>query len=252
MFGDADLVYQVGPDQLKESIVLASAPADPTYRFSLKLAGVKAVPQQPDGSIVFSPQGGVGRPLFTMPRLFMTDARDDAASPYGKAFSDKVTQTVTQRGANIDITVSADAGWLNSADRQFPVVIDPTIAIEPAPEQAQDAMVDSGAPTTNCGGITGLYAGTTASAKRRSLLKFDLSSVPPGTPIDAAQLKLYFDQSFQTNANAVQLEVRQAALPWTESTVNWNSPVNGALGTLGYNMACVDDSYTSKTSMVGA
>ncbi|TCM48856.1 DNRLRE domain-containing protein [Kribbella sp. VKM Ac-2568] len=251
VFGDADLVYQVGPDQLKESIVLASAPADPTYRFSLKLAGVKAA-QQPDGSIVFSPQSGVGRPLFTMPRPFMTDARDDAASPYGKAFSDKVTQTVTQRGANIDITVRADAGWLNSADRQFPVVIDPTIAVEPAPDQAQDAMVDSGAPTTNYGGITGLYAGTTASAKRRSLLKFDISSVPPGTTVDSAQLKLYFDQSFETNANAVQLEARLGASAWTESTVNWNSTVNTTLGSLSYNMAYVDDSHTTKTSMVGA
>ena len=38
VFGDADLVYQVGADQLKESIVLPSAPADPTYRFAMKLA----------------------------------------------------------------------------------------------------------------------------------------------------------------------------------------------------------------------
>jgi RHS repeat-associated protein len=251
VFGDADLVYQVGPDQLKESIVLASAPADPTYHFTLKLAGVKAE-QQPDGSIAFYRQSGIGRPLFTMPRPFMTDARDDAASPYGKAFSDQVTQTITQRGANIDIAVRADAAWLKSADRQYPVVIDPTIAVEPAPDQAQDAMVDSGAPTTNYGGITGLYAGTTASAKRRSLLKFDISSLPAGTQVDSAQLKLYFDQSFETNANAVQLEARLGASAWTESTVNWNSTVNTTLGSLGYNMSYVDDSYTSKTSMVGA
>jgi hypothetical protein len=159
-----------------------------------------------------------------MPRPFMTDARDDASSPYGKAFSD--IQAVTQRGANIDITVRAEAGWLKSADRVYPVVIDPTIALEPAPDQAQDAMIDSGAPATNYGGITGLYVGTAAAAKRRSLLKFDLSSVPAGTKIDAIQLKLYFDQSFEANANTVQLEAQQATSAWTESTVNWNSPVN--------------------------
>ncbi|MFI6833788.1 DNRLRE domain-containing protein [Kribbella sp. NPDC050241] len=251
VFGDADLVYQVGPDQLKESIVLESAPADPTYHFTLKLSGVKAE-QQPDGSIAFYRQSGIGGPLFTMPRPFMTDARDDASSPYGKGYSDQVTQTVTQHGANIDITVRADAAWLNSSERQYPVVIDPTIAIEPAPDQAQDAMVDSGLPTTNYGGITGLYAGTTATAKRRSLLKFDLSSVPAGTKIDAAQLKLYFDQSFQTNANAVKLEARQVDASWSESTVNWNSSVNATLGGLGYNLAYVDDSYTDSISMAGA
>ena len=164
VFGDADVVYQVGPDQLKESIVLESAPADPTYAFSLKLAGVKAE-QQPDGSIAFYRQSGIGQPLFVMPRPFMVDARDDAASPYGKVYSDKVTQTVSQRGANIDITVRADAAWLRSADRQYPVVIDPTIALEPTPTDAQDAMIDSSAPTTNYGGIIGLYAGTTVGGE---------------------------------------------------------------------------------------
>jgi hypothetical protein len=167
--------------------------------------GVKAQ-QQGDGSIAFFRQSGTGGPLFTMPRPFMTDARDDASSPYGKAFSD--IQAVTQRGANIDITVRAEAGWLKSADRVYPVVI------------------DSGAPATNYGGITGLYVGPAAAAKRGSLLKFDLSSVPAGTKIDAIQLKLYFDQSFETNANTVQLEAQQATSAWTESTVNWNSPVN--------------------------
>ncbi|MEU4392046.1 hypothetical protein [Kribbella sp. NPDC023855] len=61
MFGDADLVYQVGPDQLKESIALESAPAGPTYRFSLKPTGVKAV-EQSDGSIAFHPASGFPRP----------------------------------------------------------------------------------------------------------------------------------------------------------------------------------------------
>ena len=48
------------------------------------------------------------------------------------------------------------------------------------------------------------------------------------------------------------LEARLGASAWTESTVNWNSTVNTTLGSLSYNTSYVDDSYTSKTSMVGA
>lgn len=62
VFGDADLVYQVGTDSLKEGIVLETAPADPTYAFSLKLAGVVAKPQ-PDGSIAFFGRNETGRPV---------------------------------------------------------------------------------------------------------------------------------------------------------------------------------------------
>jgi hypothetical protein len=76
--------------------------------------------------------------------------------------------------------------------------------------------------------------------------------VPAGTKIHAAQLKLYFDQSSETNTNTVQSEAHQATSAWTEWTVNWNSPVNTTLGSLGYNMSYIDDSYTGSTSMVGA
>jgi len=44
-----------------------------------------------------------------------TDATDDASWPYGKAFSDRVTQdAVCHHGSLVQITVHADPTWLSA------------------------------------------------------------------------------------------------------------------------------------------
>jgi len=146
----ADLVWRVTPQGVKEQIVLAHPPpAEAAWRFSLKLGGVVAR-AQPDGSIgLFASQGG-DVPLFVMPKPFMTDAADDPASPYGKAWSDKVTQTVSQQGDQVQVTVRADPAWLHAAGRRWPVVVDPTIKIQPIDWwQSLDVELRSDLPTSN-------------------------------------------------------------------------------------------------------
>jgi hypothetical protein len=191
---DADVVYRVTPEELKEEIVLARAPKDPTFTFSVDLGGLQAR-QLPDGSVAFLRPSGEGEPLYVMPRPFMADATASAATPPGTAFSEKVSQTVSQAGSQLTVTLRADAGWLADPGRRYPVVIDPTIKIEPTPTQSQDVRIYSGSPTTNFDGSWPLSVGTTSSAVYRSLVSFPLTGVPAGTVLDSAQLKLYYDQT---------------------------------------------------------
>jgi RHS repeat-associated protein len=232
--GDADVRYRVAAEGLKEEIVLERPPtaADPSYTFSLRLAGVDATASM-DGSIRFfrSGAGGGEGPLFVIPKPFMTDASPDLMSPYGKVWSDQVTQTVTQRGSRIELTVSPDQAWLTSPDRQYPVVIDPTIIVEPTPTTGQDAMIRSTTSTTrttNYGTSWQLGVGTDATGAARSLLKFDVSWIPPGTLIDAADLKVWYDQGYFTNANSVSLQAHRITTSWSESTVTWSNFTGGS------------------------
>jgi RHS repeat-associated protein len=232
--GSADLVYRVTADALKEEIVLEHPPsvADPSYVFVLRLGGVDAR-SRGDGSIAFFRKGaGVGEPaLFVIPKPFMTDARQDLTSPYGLAWSDKVTQTVTQRGSHIEVSVRPDSAWLTSQDRQYPVTVDPTITVEPTPTTGQDAMIKSTTSmtkTTNYGTSWQLGVGTDATGAARSLLKFDVSWIPAGTLIDAADLKVWYDQGYYTNANSVSLEAHRITASWSESTVTWSNFTGGS------------------------
>ncbi|WP_158887113.1 DNRLRE domain-containing protein [Amycolatopsis anabasis] len=247
--GDADVAYEVTPQALKEKIVLDKAPATAAFTFSLRMAGVEAK-QQVDGSIAFYRQGGEGPALFFMPKPFMYDSRDSATSPYGKAYSDKVTQTLKQEGDRFVIVVTADDEWLRAGDRKFPVVIDPTIKIQPTPTQSQDVMINSDAPGTNYDGNWRLSVGATTSSVARSLLKFDLAGIPAGTRLDSAQLQTYYDQDHTTGANDVAIEARRVTAPWTENTATWNS-INAAFGEVGQNAEQVDNGDTGKTAVNG-
>ncbi|MFD9961637.1 DNRLRE domain-containing protein [Amycolatopsis sp. NPDC058986] len=234
----AELRYQVTADSLKEKIVLAAPPKDGTYRFTLRAQGVVAQPR-PDGSIAFfasAPGLADGPPLYVMPRPFMTDSADDAKSPHGKSWSDKVSQTVEQHGETITVVVRADREWLAAPQRKYPVVIDPTIRVEPTSNSGQDSQIWSDSPDRNDGADYQLSVGTDDTGIARSLVKFDMSVVPAGTSLTSAKLRMYYDNELYTGANDVTMEARRITSPWAQNTVTWNN-ANAAFAEAGLSTA---------------
>jgi len=167
----ADLEYGVGPGRVKENITLAKRPEGP-LKFTFTLDPDGLVPRaRRDGSVAL--YGTLPHtPVMVIPAPFMTDARKADQSVFGKTYSTKVTQKLTRDGKSWKLTVTPDAKWLASKDRQYPVVIDPTITIAPSPSASQDAMVLQEAPTTNYNTSWKLSVGRTATGTARSLIKF--------------------------------------------------------------------------------
>ncbi|GAA2418578.1 hypothetical protein GCM10010404_91470 [Nonomuraea africana] len=219
-----DLVYTVTPSGVKEYLVLSKPPASGTaYSFTVKTGGVSAQ-QNADGSIAFN--GDDGTPAFTVPKPFMIDSEVDAASPYGKRYSDAVTQAVTQQGSEATITLTPDAAWLAAPERKWPVVIDPTINLPDWANPTQDTYVDAGAATGNFVSSWMLPVGKSASGVKRSLMYFnppDADVLPIGTRIDQAQLQMYFDQSLG-DAAPVTIEAREITSDWVTNigSTTWN------------------------------
>lgn len=251
LWAGADLVYDITPSGVKESIVLATAPAVPSFDFTLRTAGL-TTRTQPDGSVGFFATGkdATGRAVFTFPKPFMIDARRDAASPHGHAYSDKVGLSSTGSDATGTISLTPDQAWLAAKDRRYPVVLDPTIAVQPDVATAKDAMIVSYGATSNYEGDPRLGVGVDQWGRVRSLLAFDLTGiVPAGTPVDAADLSLYWDNNVlgSTSATPVALEARAVTQAWAPSTVTWNS-INAAAGDLAgtatYNSGATN-SWTS-------
>ena len=252
------LSYQVTPQSLKERITLASAAAASSLASAVFLvrAGGGLVPyQRPDGAIVLSRDGTGGAPVLVLPAPFMTDARPDRSSPYGMAWSPKVSQHASWDAAAglMRLTVTADAGWLGQAARRFPVVIDPTIAIAPDPAAAQNTMIisDSGASSSNFSSSWRLSVGTDAGGAVRSLLSFPLTGVPPGTQLDGADLELYYDQVFGPGTAKETIEAHQATAPWSASTATWDT-ASSNVGQLGSNQVTVTSSDPAYAAASGA
>ena len=245
----ADVTYEVTSGALKEGVVLAAKPASATFTFTLDLSGVTAK-LLPDGTIGFFAGEEDLSPLLVMPKPVMFDSKRDPRSPFGFSASTNVKQRLEGSGDRLKLVLTADQGWLGDPARAYPVTLDPTIKIQPTPTQSQDAMVVSDSPGTNFDGNWRLSVGTTASAKARSLIKFDLSTIPAGSRIDTANLQMFFSQDHTSSDFNVPLEARRVTQAWTESGVTWNN-INAAMGEVAGNVVTVDDTDTAQVAING-
>ncbi|MFE4415428.1 DNRLRE domain-containing protein [Streptomyces sp. NPDC056821] len=235
----ADLAYEVGPGRVKENITLAKRPDGPlTFTFTLDAGGLTPKARK-DGSIALFGELP-NTPVMVIPAAFMTDARKDASSPYGYSYSPKVSQRLVRDGKGWKITVTPDAGWLAAKERQYPVVIDPTITIAPSPSASQDTMVLQEAPTTNFNTSWKLAVGKTAPGVARSLIRFPLDEIPARTKIDSARLEMYYDQTHTTGGNDVTIEAHRATGQWDAAGATWEK-TSALVGELSGTSVELDD-----------
>jgi RHS repeat-associated protein len=246
------LSYTVTPQSLVERISLASpvaAKSLASLRFTVQAGGGLTAQPRQNGSVTLS-RGAM--PVLTLPAPFMTDAREDASSPYGFAWSPKVAQHVTRdaKTGTLTLAVTPSAAWLGAAARKYPVVIDPTITVSPTPADAQNTMIESDTATTNYGTSSWrLSVGTTAAAVVRSLLSFPLGAGPTDSPLTSASLRLYYDQTFGPGTSNQTVRVDQATSAWSASTATWSN-ASGDDGTAGPSLTVnpntdnIWDSYT--------
>ncbi|MFV5997498.1 DNRLRE domain-containing protein [Streptomyces sp. NPDC056231] len=248
----ADLSYEVGPGRVKENIVLAERPAGAVqFTFTLDTGGLTPKGGK-DGSVAFYGEGP--HPVLQIPAAFMTDAKKDATSGYGVGYSNKVSQKLVRDGKGWKLVVTPDAKWLAAKERQYPVVIDPTIEVAPTPTESQDTMVLSSAPATNFNGSWRMSAGLdSAGAAARSLVRFGLSGVPANTTLEDARLQLYYDQT-HTGVSAgapVELGAYRATGAWDEAGATWDK-TSALVGELSGSTTLVDDGDEGTTAAVGA
>src|SRR4029078_5981132 len=83
---------------------------------------------------------------------------------------------------------------------------------------SKDATMYADAPDNSAGGAPGFYVGGNgAGSARRSLLAFDVAtSVPAGSTITSAELKLHVGR--QSTPNALSVSLRRLTADWGEGT----------------------------------
>ncbi len=186
-----DLEYEVLPDGVKETLVLADADAPTRYTFRLEGAGRADLKSEelPDGSVAVQAAGIPGT-VFLLAAPYAVDAAaDNQLTPLDEP---NATLDVTERAGDLLIALQLDAAWLRDDARRFPVRLDPTITIQPSVE---DASFTSPATCGNCAAFQGdrLYIGGSDDQIWRAALKFDLGAIPAGVTTTDADLQLLYD-----------------------------------------------------------
>lgn len=118
---DTDYEYSVEGSGVKENIVVRKPAATYRYPFTLRCDNVTVQFDERAKRIAFI-SNETGDEVFFIPAPFMTDANGITSTAVNFEVKPSDNGTVL-------LTVTADADWLNSAKRAFPVAIDPQIRL---------------------------------------------------------------------------------------------------------------------------
>ncbi len=216
----ADLRYTLSSKGLKEDIILKDYRGSSAFSFIITTNGEIVCE---DGAYALYYEGAK---KMTFPKPYMTDAKG--------AYSDDVTLAFEKSDDGYIATLKADEAWLESAERAYPIEIDPSKTID-MESGGKMTYVFSGSPASNYGSSQYAYAGWTSAGRYRTYMEFDISSMEPGYYI-VSSLVLLFENSYSGSVN-LDFLVQRITTAWNESTVNYNSGITTTTTDQRYTLA---------------
>ena len=197
--------YFADGDSVKEALVLESSDAARVFRFRVQASEGLTAHENSEGEVEF--RDSEDRVAFAFAAPFMTDSSSTTAGGNGR-----VAMDIARDGNGWTLTLDPDREWLQGADREFPVTIDPTVLTG----AAQDCHIRSGsrADENFCArdGIDVGYDSPT-TWKHRGLLKWDVTSaIPQDRLVTSARIGLFqFERYSSTSVDVAVHEVTRGA-----------------------------------------
>lgn len=110
--------------------------------------------------------------------------------------------------------------YLASADRMYPVVIDPQIVLQPD-GAGKDAMLWSAGQANQNWGNWGWHSTWQVGDATAGIIEFDLSAIPADQSITAATFTLHVQQALNNSSPSSELKTND--VEFVENTVTWNN-----------------------------
>ena len=196
IYDGIDIEYILVGNNIKENIIVKEKQDSYTYSFELKLNKLSA--ELVDGVIILSDYDS-GEQVYEIPVPYMFDANN--------VYSENVEYSLVQNNKwKYTFTVTADAEWINSDDRAFPVTIDPAIGVsrnDIVCFYETEGYVTQGGMVMHAGDLSKIY--------------FKLSTLPelPNSAyISGATIKMYCNSGADTYIGAYKI-----LNDWSSSTI---------------------------------
>jgi RHS repeat-associated protein len=204
--------YIAENDALKETLTLRDAGVQRSFGFRLQTsAGVSA--REAHGGIDFEKDGNV---LFSLAPPMMMDS---SGKPDG--ISTAVELTLENADGGYELTLTPDSAWLDSEERVWPVMLDPSFYLSSGAECTIQSVSSSQTVCRNPNNYS-LSVGSSAEGNlSRSLLRFDVEhQVPRDANVIAATLNLY--RWYSVSPPVANVSVHEITKEWN-SRVTWNT-----------------------------
>jgi hypothetical protein len=184
-WNDTDLILEVLPDGIKETIILKSERAP--FNFSFEVQG------NLEGEMKIQPP-------------WLQDAEGTKRD---------VVQGLDEQEGRILLNLVADVSNL-----VYPIEIDPTVTIQPNGDIGKDTYIEAGTVGASYPNDTTIKFGRDINSNFfRSLIEFDISNVPIGSVVSSAILDLQVYTGGAGESNPVVYKITQ---PWQES-ITWST-----------------------------
>ena len=214
IFGGIDFEYLITPTKVKENIIIKEKEFIPEKisfilhtNFELKLT---------EGGNIVASMGG--NTLFTLDVPYMIDSTQIVNNNIRYELNKQVN------GYILDIWI--DEEWLNSKERVYPIIVDPTISTNTG-GSIMDTYIYPGDMDDKCYEKNILKAGVERingkDIVNRTLLKFELPKIGTGSQIYSAGLSLigYYPSVEKYTPKCV--DVHRITCDWKENEANWDN-----------------------------
>ena len=201
---NTNIEYILNGNNVKENIIITAPCESYEYIFQITLDGLYA---ELEGNVIFIKDIETNQTEYTIPAPYMYDANDN--------YSDDVSYALEQIKDEIYLlVVTADAEWINSEERAFPVVVDPTFEHHPI---YYDSYVDTRSPDENFGYDPIMKVSNNCAA----FIQMPIPDLPEGATLNSAYLNVPYYYYITTGMlSAALYEVNEA---WGEGTITANT-----------------------------
>lgn len=214
LFPNADLEYIVTGNSIKENVVVYQPQTEYVYTFDMDFGGLTPVAQE-DGSYKLVDSAKPEETVFVFAAPYMYDANGEE--------SYEVEMSLTQNGGNYLLTLTADEEWINSSERAFPVVIDPTVYYDFDDVFVMDGLLNQNTTKIN----KELRVGRNLTNLTRTYIKTsDDLNIELGSHIIDASLILHLDYYYEAlNEKDISIQIYDCkdVSNWTATSVTWNN-----------------------------
>ncbi|EJQ78680.1 YD repeat (Two copies) [Bacillus toyonensis] len=226
VFPNIDLRTTNFNGMVKEDLILHQYTGHHAFVFELKTDLQPTLEQ--DGSIHL--QDEQKKTIFTLPKPYMSDSNVNAELGEAVTSQDVAYKLEKKSSGLYELTVTADAKWLQAPERVYPVYIDPPLELV----DFSSAYASSAYPNANYSGgalwdsarnefvlNVGYFNGTTGT--NEAFIKTDVSGLQnTNATIQSAKFYAYATHHYYTNSpNGVWLD--EITNDWNPASLNWYS-----------------------------
>lgn len=209
--------YVIGADRVKHSLVVDRNALD-SIETSARFGGEFRI-NVPEGFTVRQGRHGktvrlvneAGECIYEFGPVFAYDGAD--------ARVDGVLSTRIE-GNSLVLGMTIDTAWALEDERQWPIRIDPTLALQPDGVAGKDAQMRDGAPTTNYGTHANISTNYSGNVTLEAYLQFDVSSIPAGGQVTNATFAAWHRSNTTTGH---VWDINEALAVWDEMLINWTN-----------------------------